>query len=86
MAIDVAELREAVGAARLLDACDAVDECLRVLEARRDDVLAVRVDVSEGLDPRNRPGQAALKSALRIRLLLSAVLAGLAAAWVARKS
>ena len=49
-------------------------------------VLAFAVLSGTALNPLNRPGQRALKTALRIRLILSAVLAALAAAWVARKS
>ena len=38
------------------------------------------------LNPFNRPGAAYLRTARRIKLVLSAVLAALAAAWIARRS
>ena len=49
-------------------------------------VLAFAVLSGTALNPLNRRGQPALKTALRLRLLLSGVLAALVAAWVARKS
>ncbi len=48
-------------------------------------VLAFGVLSGTALNPLNRPGIRALKTAFRIRLLLSAALAALVAAWVARK-
>ena len=49
-------------------------------------VLAFAVLSGAALNPLNRPGQHALKTALIVRLCLSAVLAALAAAWVAHKT
>jgi len=48
-------------------------------------VLAFALLSGTALNPLNRPGQRSLKTALKIRLFLSAVLAALAAAWAAHK-
>lgn len=49
-------------------------------------VLAFALLSGAALNPLNRPGAAYLRTGLRIRLVVSAVLAALVAAWIARRT